>query len=331
MPILDELRAELLRYLLDRTGLDPWVVIRSALGPAASENIEDENAEDIFAGEPRDAKRRKTRPQADNPFVAPDADEASADLIAHAILGDEPQADPFRDPENDPAPAGPPRRSGRKRRPARGEPSFFLRDPIWERREDTPATGRLGGLGMEAILGIGADSPTENVGSQTTHGPSIMDLLKDDEAETWISGHLLNAQLGGAGYSYNETPLRSAANSRHKTYEKKLKDSITILRQVLERSGHLELQNTVGFRYVVKVLDDVQTTITIDGEERSIVLPGGVSGSIEMVNLDKSLISDAALRSLWMSKDTGEYKFQGISGGLENIFNLQVDPFEAAN
>ncbi|NGZ29591.1 MAG: hypothetical protein G8345_22215 [Magnetococcales bacterium] len=108
---------------------------------------------------------------------------------------------------------------------------------------------------MKVTLGPASCDP-ENYGS--TAGGShkvttaVNKLNKEDGEYSWIRGHLLNDNMGGDGHEVrNLTPLTSAANSEHKTYEGKIKDGITKCRQYHDL--HKSDDYWYGIEYTVTV------------------------------------------------------------------------------
>jgi hypothetical protein len=187
---------------------------------------------------------------------------------------------------------------------------FYLEPPRW----GEPISRHLGGSRMEVTLGIGALNAVDNTGEKKTNKrPGIMRTLLQDEGKTpqtrkwWKAGHLLNADFGGTGQTYNLTPLTAAANSAHEEWETKLRASLDILRQTLERTGRLDLKNHVGIKFVVEV-NQAMTTAEIfkGGKATEKEVPGGVSGSIQLVSLNQQAISDDALKALFRQSSNNQ-------------------------
>lgn len=215
------------------------------------------------------------------------------------------------------------------------EALFFIKNPKYGEREEVST--HLGGSRMKVTLGIGALDETRNEGEAATNDrPGIMGILHEDQNESWKAGHLLNARLGGKGEARNLTPLTASANSDHETWETRLRDSLQILKQTLERSKRTDLQDTVGFRYSIRVSEELKEfEIRRNGKLEKKRLRNGLKGSIKLVNLDKSKISDAALRALFRQQppnpDSPFHDPLIRERGLENIFNMEKQRFAAPN
>ena len=186
---------------------------------------------------------------------------------------------------------------------------FYLEPPRWGK----PISKHFGGSRMEVTLGIGALNAVDNTGERKTNNrPGIMRTLLQDEGQApetrkwWKAGHLLNADFGGTGQTYNLTPLTAAANSAHEEWETKLRTSLEILRQTLERTGRLDLKNHVGIKFVVEVNQDLTTAeIFKGGKVTEKEVPGGISGSIQMV-FNPQGISDDALKALFRQSSNNQ-------------------------
>lgn len=112
---------------------------------------------------------------------------------------------------------------------------------------------KTGGEWMRAVLGpdLGDGQVRGSKTNATSLDPTIA-LLNSHSTKTWVAGHLLNAEWGGSGIqNSNLTPLTSAANSAHETFEGHIKRMLVACRQIDQANG--SLPHWYGVRYKVTV------------------------------------------------------------------------------
>jgi hypothetical protein len=119
----------------------------------------------------------------------------------------------------------------------------------------TPANAIIctGGSSMTALLGPDlGDGVIRGSKTNTTSLQPLMGLLSRISGKVWIAGHLLNADFGGSGTSDNNlTPLTSAANSAHKTFEGHIKNML-VKCELLDRND-ADAPEWYGVSYSVTV------------------------------------------------------------------------------
>lgn len=126
-----------------------------------------------------------------------------------------------------------------------GFEELYLKSPVWG-----PLNAHGWGTSMEVVLNGGDLSG----GSKGT--PPEIHMKK---SSGYISGHLLNEELGGWGEKKNMVPLTNQANSLHATYENYVKLLITIAKYLKAHFG-----KTYGVYYRV-VADDKWTSRDFGG------------------------------------------------------------------
>lgn len=113
-----------------------------------------------------------------------------------------------------------------------------------------------GGSSMEALLGpdLGDGRMRGTATNSNSLQPTMGLLNSHGQGKSWIAGHLLNADLGGRGdEDRNLTPLTSAANAAHKTFEGHIKKILTKCRLIDEASDGPGLPYWYGVLYKIDV------------------------------------------------------------------------------
>jgi hypothetical protein len=119
-------------------------------------------------------------------------------------------------------------------------PSYVKANHPWAGGKCSTAT-----LGPAALKEMGSDSDPKK--------PAAIERARQEYGIRFISGHLLNAELGGDGNnSDNLTILTPTANSNHKGFDNPVKEAIRGLRKVYEilLKYKVELENV---KYGIKV------------------------------------------------------------------------------
>lgn len=110
-----------------------------------------------------------------------------------------------------------------------------------------------GGNWMRAVLGpdLGDGQVRGSKTNSTSLDPTIA-LLNSHGAKSWVAGHLLNGEWGGSGIqNSNLTPLTSAANAAHETFEGHIKRMLVVCHQLDEADP--SCPHWYGVRYEVTV------------------------------------------------------------------------------
>jgi len=109
---------------------------------------------------------------------------------------------------------------------------------------------------MAGLLGPDlGDGQRRGTPTNSTSLQPLMGLLNGNSPKSWVAGHLLNAEFGGSGNAVeNLTPLTSAANNAHKTFENHIKRMLLLCKGLDDQ--YPAASDWYGVRYRVDVSTD---------------------------------------------------------------------------
>ena len=212
-------------------------------------------------------------------------------------------------------------------------PYAMIKDPVYELfddPDDAPTSGGYRGC-KKVTATLGPKQQFGQAGSDATgsYPKALAKASSTYKDQTFISGHVLNADFGGPNLPRNTTILTSSANGQQKTFDSNIKaarNALHLVYSTLAQCGPKASTFFTNLGYGIKIV------ITLDDDAWADDYPGNCI-STEM-RLTATVVNEAKVTAA--AADTSKFnnavpsKLNGIAGQLQNVQNL-VDTANTGN